>query len=157
MKSSKDNPGVVIPPPLIYAAVFLLSVLMQKVFPLNDHLLHGKYSHYLFFLLLAMAICFTLPALLQFLRSNNTLITIKPANSLQTKGVYAICRNPMYTGLLLLYIALAFKLGNDWTLLFIPIVVFIITRYVIRKEENYLERTFTEEFLRYKSKVKRWI
>ncbi len=44
---------------------------------------------------------FNVPALRQFIKTKNTVVTIKPASSLQTNGIYSVCRNPMYTGLLL--------------------------------------------------------
>lgn len=136
MEQKKDNPGVYIPPPLLYVAVFFLSILFQRLIPVVDIFLQSHYTNYLFYIFLLAALCFLLPSLLQFLNSRNTLITIKPANSLQTSGIYALTRNPMYTGLLMLYTAIAFKLGTPWTFIFIPLVIVVITRFVILKEEK---------------------
>jgi protein-S-isoprenylcysteine O-methyltransferase Ste14 len=36
-------------------------------------------------------------------------------------------------------------------------LMFVVQTYVIRKEEQYLQRAFGEEFIRYKSKVRRWL
>ena len=85
------------------------------------------------------------------------MITIKSANSLQTDGVYAITRNPMYLGLLFLYTGIAFFAGNWWTFILIPMVVIIITTYVISREEKYLLDAFGQDYTSYKIKVRRWI
>jgi len=37
------------------------------------------------------------------------------------------------------------------------LVVVVMQREVIGREERYLERTFGEEYLTYKGKVRRWV
>ena len=91
----KDHPGVYIPPPLIYVAFFFLSVALQKAMPLNSLFLQTAVAATAGRVLLIAGILVLLPALWKFLVSNNTLITIKPAHSLQTAGIYAFTRNPM--------------------------------------------------------------
>jgi protein-S-isoprenylcysteine O-methyltransferase Ste14 len=39
----------------------------------------------------------------------------------------------------------------------LPLVLYVIQREVIEHEERYLERTFGEEYLDYKRKVRRWV
>lgn len=157
MKNQKDNPGVHVPPPFIYAGFFFLSLFLEKIFPFNNAFLHSKTSSYIGYILIAVASIFTIRALTQFFRTKNTLITIKPATSLQTNGIYAFTRNPMYLGLLTLYTGIAFLKGNWWTLALIPIVILIIQIFVIKKEEAYLERAFGNNYMLYKAKVRRWI
>lgn len=108
-------------------------------------------------LFIIIAVTITLPALIKFLTTKNTLITIKPAHSLQTSGIYSISRNPMYLGLLILYIGIAFLKGNYWTFILIPIVILVVTNLVILKEEKYLSRAFGMEYTEYRKKVRRWI
>jgi protein-S-isoprenylcysteine O-methyltransferase Ste14 len=153
----EDSPGVSLPPPLIYALFFGISLLIQKLFPIDKAFFNTNASGIVGFLLLAVCLVFDLPSLIQFFRTKNTLITIKSANSLQTKGLYSISRNPMYTGLLCLYSSLAMLVGNWWTVLFIPFVIFIIQSYVIRREESYLTRRFGQQFIEYKMRVRRWL
>ena len=157
MKTKKRHPGVYIPPPLIYVAIFLISVLLQKVFPVSASFFNTQTAAILGYLFVAFGLIFALPALLKFLKSKNTLITVKPANSLQTDGIYAFTRNPMYLGLLFLYTGIAFFAGNWWTIILIPLVVIIITGYVIKREERYLHDAFGPDFTAYKIKVRRWI
>lgn len=157
METKKTHPGVYIPPPVIYALIFLLSLLLQKLFPISALFFKTQIAAILGYLFVAFGLIFSLPAIVKFIGSKNTLITIKPASSLQTDGVYAITRNPMYLGLLLLYTGIAFFAGNLWTFILIPMVVMIITNYVIGREEKYLLDAFGQDYTSYKIKVRRWI
>jgi protein-S-isoprenylcysteine O-methyltransferase Ste14 len=44
-----------------------------------------------------------------------------------------------------------------WAILLLPLVVYVIQREVIGREERYLERTFGEEYLDYKRRARRWV
>jgi protein-S-isoprenylcysteine O-methyltransferase Ste14 len=44
-----------------------------------------------------------------------------------------------------------------WAILLLPLVLIIIEREVIEREERYLERTFGEEYLNYKRRMRRWV
>jgi protein-S-isoprenylcysteine O-methyltransferase Ste14 len=157
MKSTADNPGVVIPPPLFYAVAFLLSLLLQKLVPLNSAVFHTTTLKITAIAIVGISLVFSIPALLQFLKTKNTVVTIKPANSLQTSGIYSITRNPMYFGLLVLYTGLALLTGNWWTLILMPVLLLVVTQRIIKPEERYLLRAFGEPYESYKGKVRRWI
>lgn len=157
MESKKDHPGIYIPPPLLYVATFLVAVFMQKLVPLNKDFLYATTSKIIGLVIILTGVFFTFPALRQFFKTKNALVTIKPANSLQTTGIYSISRNPMYISLLLFYTGLSFIIGNWWNLLLLPILFLIIQEYVIRREEKYLERRFGQQYFDYKLRVRRWL
>ncbi|HWC53312.1 MAG TPA: isoprenylcysteine carboxylmethyltransferase family protein [Chitinophagaceae bacterium] len=157
MPATKDNPGIVIPPPLFYAATFLLSLLIQKAVPIDNSFFHSMAARIAGIIFIGLWVLFAAPSLLQFFKTKNTLITIKPANSLQTTGIYSISRNPMYVSLLSLYTGLAFLVGNWWTLVLLPILAIVVTALVILPEERYLERAFGKSYIEYKAKVRRWL
>lgn len=158
MKTKKDNPGVYIPPPLFYVAVFLLAIWLQSNFPIDKHIFESRWIRLLGIVILVIAAgVFLFRSLLQFLRSKNTVITALPAHSLQTSGIYSFTRNPMYLGLILVYIGITCFVGNWWNLILLPILMIIVQQYIIKREEQYLERRFGQEYLDYKRKVRRWI
>lgn len=152
-----DHPSVYIPPPMLYASLFLASLVLQRYAPLPNWFVDNPLTPWIGRGLIAAMLCLVLRALLTFLRSRNTVITSKPARSLQTGGIYALSRNPMYLGLLLLYTGLSLLVGNVWTLLLIPLLVLIVTQYIIKREERYLERAFGQAYRSYKQKVRRWL
>lgn len=153
--SVKDHPGVYIPPPLIYAGAFFLSIALQRLMPINSSWLSGNRIAGLF--CIACYLIFFLPAIIRFIRSKNTLVTIKPASSLETSGIYSFTRNPMYLSLLFLYSGIAFFKGNAWTFLLIPVLILAVQSYVISKEEKYLLRTFGNDYVDYRKRVRRWL
>ncbi len=157
MKSKKDHPGVYPPPPLFYVLIFFISIFIQMKFPLSNKNFETNVAFILGLVFVLGAVIILLPALVKFFKTKNTLITIKPANSLQTSGIYSLSRNPMYLGLLSLYIGIAFIKGNYWTFVLIPLVILVITHFVIKKEERYLDRAFGADYAEYRKRVRRWI
>lgn len=72
-------------------------------------------------------------------------------------GPFRYSRNPAYIGFVLLQVAIGCFLDNAWILVFIIPAVVAIQRLVVLREEAYLEAKFGEAYLRYKTKVRRWI
>jgi protein-S-isoprenylcysteine O-methyltransferase Ste14 len=157
MPDAKDHPGIYVPPPIVYAGIFMLSILLQRLVPLPTPFFHERAATIAGILAIVTGIFFNLPAIRQFVKTKNTLVTVKPANSLQTTGIYALTRNPMYVSLLLFYTGLGCIVGNWWTMILLPLLVFCVSRFVIRREENYLTRAFGTLYAEYRSRVRRWI
>jgi protein-S-isoprenylcysteine O-methyltransferase Ste14 len=152
-----DHPGIYIPPPLLYAGIFLLALFMQKEAAIDSHFFRLRVAHMtgIFFFLLAAFFIFR--SLGQFIRTKNTVMTIKPAASLQTTGIYRMTRNPMYQGLLFVYLGLTCWIGNWWNLILLPLLILMIQQYVIKREEKYLTRTFGSAYTEYRQQVRRWL
>ncbi len=157
MQNRKDNPGIKVPPPLLYLAIFLLAIVIQKILPLNKVFFYTATSKVIGIVFILIGLFFNFPALLQFIKTKNTVVTVKPANSLQTKGIYSVSRNPMYISLLLIYTGLSFLIGNWWNLVLLPFLFLVVQEYIIKREERYLDRRFGQEYTDYKSKVGRWL
>jgi protein-S-isoprenylcysteine O-methyltransferase Ste14 len=157
MEHKKDSPGVYIPPPLLYILIFLLALFIQKRAGINDSLFHLQITRWIGILLLIVAVFFLFASLRKFLRSKNTLVLIKAASSLQTDGIYGISRNPMYVGLLFVYLGIACFIGNWWNIILFPFLLLVVQEYIIKREESYLGRAFGEKYRAYKSVVRRWL
>ena len=154
---TQDNPGVYIPPPLIYAAIFFVAQFLQRKIPIGDTLFHWQFMKIAGLLFGVVALFFIVRSLRQFVQSKNTVITVKGASSLQTKGIYSATRNPMYVGLALIYLGVTCFIGNWWNIILLPLLLLIVQKYVIEREEKYLKRRFGQEYLDYKSRVRRWL
>ena len=157
MENKNDNPKIYVPPPLLYVATFFAAVLVQRLLPLNREFFYTTTSKLIGSVFIFIGLFFNFPALRQFFKTKNTLVTIKPANSLQTTGIYAVSRNPMYISLLLFYTGLSFIIGNWWNLILLPFLILIVQEYVIKREEKYLDRRFGQQYFDYKVKVRRWL
>jgi protein-S-isoprenylcysteine O-methyltransferase Ste14 len=153
----KDNPGIYIPPPLIYAAIFLIALFLQKKASIDDTVFKTRLTMIPGVLFFAAAVFFLSRSLVQFIRTRNSVVTVKPAESLQTSGIYRATRNPMYVGLVLVYLGLTCLIGNWWNIILLPVLLLTIQEYVMKREEKYLTRKFGPEYINYKQKVRRWL
>ncbi len=78
-------------------------------------------------------------------------------NRLQTKGIYSIVRNPMYSGLWMLITGTTLMWHNAWTLI-LPVVDWaIMTIVLINTEEKWLLGLYGKEYEEYKKRVNRCI
>jgi len=71
---------------------------------------------------------------------------------LATDGLYAVCRHPVYAAELACVAGVAL-LFQSWLMLTVPVVDYVAFRIFIRKEEEYLEQTFGQEYLDYRRRV----
>jgi protein-S-isoprenylcysteine O-methyltransferase Ste14 len=157
LKHEKDNPGVYVPPPLVYVAFFFIAVWMQNHFPLTETFVRKEVPTIAGFIFIIIALPFLITSLRQFYLTKNTLVTIRPAASLQTRGIYRITRNPMYLALACIYLAITCFIGSWWNLILFPLLITVVQVYIIKREERYLTRRFGDSYLNYKKEVRRWL
>jgi protein-S-isoprenylcysteine O-methyltransferase Ste14 len=93
-----------------------------------------------------------------FRRAKTTVDPTKPrASSLVTWGVYAMSRNPMYLGGLVMLFGWAVFLSNALTFAFLPAYVLYINRFQIGPEERALASLFGAPYLAYQARARRWL
>jgi len=154
MSDNQDNPGIKVPPPLIYVVPLLLGSLLDR-------------RRHISFLPRGAARAMGWPLLgggvllngwfLRTIRNAEVPIrTDKPVPKLTTEGPFRYTRNPSYLALAMIYAGIALLRNSLWAILLLPLVVKVMQREVIGREESYLERTFGQEYLTYKAKVRRW-
>src|SRR4249920_2334112 len=86
-----------------------------------------------------------------FRKAKTTVNPTKPhASSLVTSGIYAISRNPMYLGGLIMLLGWAVFLSNALAFVFLPIYVLYIDRFQIAPEERALALLFGETYVAYR-------
>ena len=78
---------------------------------------------------------------------------------LVTQGPYAIVRNPLYVGNILLYVGIGIMSMTLFPYLQIFALLFFVFQYycIILAEEEFLSEKFSEVFTQYKRSVKRFI
>lgn len=79
----------------------------------------------------------------------------KQEDKMITTGPFAFSRNPIYLGFLLMAFGFNFTLRSFF--IFLVLVLFIILRLVIQKEEKILEDHFGKDYLDYKKRVPRFL
>ena len=152
------NPGVHFPPPFVFVAGFLLAFALDRwVWRFR----FGDGSRPVLvptgWLLIVLGLGIMLWAMLTFRLAHTSVLPFRPATAIVTRGPYRFSRNPMYVGLSLLYVGLAFLTGMAWPLVVLPVVLVALTALVIRREERYLEDAFGAEYAAYSARVRRWL
>jgi protein-S-isoprenylcysteine O-methyltransferase Ste14 len=155
MAGDQDNPGINVPPPLIYLLPLVLGLLLDRRARLP--FLPRGVARGLGWSLLGGGIALN-GWFLKTIRSAEVPIrTDRPVPRLTTEGPFRYTRNPGYLALAVIYAGIAILRNSLWAMLLLPLVVVVIQREVIGREERYLERTFGEEYLAYKQRVRRWV
>lgn len=75
---------------------------------------------------------------------------------LMTGGPYSFSRNPMLLGIYIYDLGILAWLESPWPLIVFAVEVFLLTLQV-RSEEKRLEADFSEEYLKYKGSVRRYL
>jgi protein-S-isoprenylcysteine O-methyltransferase Ste14 len=157
--NGRDRPGVVAHPPLIYGGFLALGFGLDWAWPapLFAARLAGGWRIALGALLAACGGLLLAAGIRQFRKRGTSFRTDKPSTAVITNGLYRYSRNPLYIALSLVYAGLGVALDSVWVLALLVPVLLVIRFGVVAREERYLERTFGEEYLRYKRAVRRWL
>lgn len=156
--SQDDHAGVIARPPLLYGAGLAAGVLLEYLWPLGT----GLFAPALVVLVIGAAsfLCGGMvlaSAIRRFGHAGTTVPTNTPTTALVTDGPYRYSRNPIYIALTMVYAGLALMLNAWWAFAALPVVLAIMERGVIRREEAYLEARFGETYRTYREKVSRWL
>jgi protein-S-isoprenylcysteine O-methyltransferase Ste14 len=147
--------GIHFPPPFLYVGHLLLGLLLDRWLPLPA--LPRTPSRLIAAAVLLPGFALIFWSLWLFLRARTSPLPMRPTTAIVRSGPYRLTRNPMYLGMLLLYLGVAFLFDITWALVLTPVLVVLVGRLVIGKEERYLEATFGDDYRRYKTQVRRWI
>jgi protein-S-isoprenylcysteine O-methyltransferase Ste14 len=153
--NERDNPGINVPPPLIYLLPLSLGLLLDR----RRHLpfLPRGAERTLGWPLLGGGLMLNGWFLRKIRQADVPIRTDKPVPRLTTEGPFRYTRNPSYLALAMIYAGIAALRNSLWAILLLPLVVVVVQREVIEREERYLERAFGEEYLAYKGRVRRWV
>lgn len=92
-----------------------------------------------------------------FRRHSTGLLPGQPTYSMIESGPYRLSRNPLYVGLLVLYVGLALLAPTFWGLVLFPIAVLLVHWGAILPEERYLSERFGAPYDDYRRRVRRWL
>ncbi len=152
--SSQDTPGVLAPPPLIFATALVLGWLLDRVVPLP--LLPAAIAPWAGGVLVIVALAIAAGAIREMRRARTAVDPYTPSSALVRTGPFARSRNPIYVALFLLSLGLSLLVNALWCgALLLPAVI-VLRRFVIAREEAYLERRFGDEYRRYRASTRRW-
>ncbi|MCA9352259.1 hypothetical protein KC866_02620 [Patescibacteria group bacterium] len=109
------------------------------------------------FLILLMGLYFRIKSSLYFYSRNLSILNLKPQDILITDGIYSISRNPLYIGIILIFLGIVLLYGS-MTGIFLWIISFLFCDWWVRKkEEKRMQIKFKNTFEVYKKRTPRWI
>lgn len=82
-----------------------------------------------------------------------TLLKEFSKDKLMTEGIYKIVRNPIYSSFICFIVPAFVILTKSLLIMSTPIFMYLVFKILIKKEENDLEQTFSQDYLKYKAKT----
>jgi protein-S-isoprenylcysteine O-methyltransferase Ste14 len=149
----EDHADVKIHPPVLAAFHLAAALLIGWLVPITL----PAWSMYVGWIIVLLALIVAFSGLRALLAAQTSPNPHSPVTALVTERVYHLTRNPIYVGYLLLVIGFPLLIGNVWGVIAAFVQVPLFNRLVIAHEEEYLARKFGDEYLKYKSAVRRWI
>jgi protein-S-isoprenylcysteine O-methyltransferase Ste14 len=154
-RGNPDNAGVIAPPPLIFGIPLAIALYENQSKPFA--ILEPRYGRIGGVALIGVGVVLMVVAMIQFIRAHTAIVPNRPTTALVDRWPYSMSRNPIYLSLAIIYVGISFFFDTLWPFLLLPLVLIVIQRGVIDREERYLEGKFGGDYIDYKMRVRRWL
>lgn len=155
--ASNNLEKIRVPAPVLTIFHLILVILLRRLLPLPVPV--SAFAQWLGLGLAALGFILGLMALIEFRRTRTRVASgpKKATAGFVSTGIYHYTRNPIYLGFVFMLIGLSLSMGTYWgVILAWPLIVFM-NNLVIKPEEISLEKRFKDQYIDYKSKVRRWL
>ena len=142
---------------VVFGIPFLISIAMHFVIPFS--LPQGIFRQVLIpvgIVLILIGIDFIVLARREFAYFSQPTDPGHPTSRIINTGVFAISRNPLYLGGVIIFLGLALALNIPWALVTLLLSIILCHYVLIVPEERYLAAKFGEEYKEYAASVHRW-
>ncbi|CAG0973057.1 protein-S-isoprenylcysteine O-methyltransferase [Anaerolineales bacterium] len=143
---------------VVFGIPFLISIAIHFVVPFS--LPQGILRQVLIpvgIVLILIGICLIVLARREFAYFSQPTDPGHPTSRIINTGVFAISRNPLYLGGVIIFLGLALALNMLWALVTLLLSIIICHYVLIVPEERYLAAKFGEEYKEYAASVHRWL
>lgn len=163
MKKENDYAKVITYPPIIALSFFLLSLGLQKYYPLatpeflETQTIESQALRIglpIFFFFISSLLIIT--SLLSMKKAKTNVIPYKPTLAIVTTGVFAYTRNPIYLSFFLIFLGLCLFFKIIWGFLVFIFLYLTFHFGIILREEKYLSEKFGSAYHKYTLKTRRW-
>ena len=155
MADDKDVAGVVAPPPLIFGIPLAVALYEQTSHPLQ--IAPRLVAIALGIVMFGVALPIFISAVMQFRKANTAVKPYQPTTAIVDTWPYSFSRNPIYLSMALIYVGVSCLFNSWWPIFLLPLVLLVIQRGVIEREEMYLTRKFGDVYIAYRQRVRRWL
>jgi len=152
-EQSKDSPDVISCPPLVYLAALSLGLLLDWLVPSQ------RFSSFPVtgWLLAFAGFLIGFWGVRTFIHFGTNVRPDLPVTALVTSGPYRYSRNPLYMACTIIYLGITLSVGSLWLLVILMPTLALMHWKIVRREEEYLESRFGDDYRAYKARVNRWI
>ena len=155
--TARDTPGVIAPPPLIYLGFLLAGWGLHQLIGGPELGLEPQVRRGLAFVLVIGGLMLEWMAVGRFRRLGTLPEPWKTTTALATDGVYRFSRNPIYLGFNLIFVGFAVAMDSAVALACLFPCLIVVDRFVVVREERYLEAKFGQVWRDYQARVRRWL
>ena len=153
-----DHPGVAIRPPRLFLIALVSGISIDWFLnPWPDIDIDRMWRIGGGLVAAAVGILLASIAIRAFLRAGTNIPTTQASTSLVTTGLHGFSRNPIYIGMIILYLGLAVAAGSFTAIGLVIPVGLVLHFLVVRREEAYLTAKFGAQYLDYIARVPRWL
>lgn len=154
MAAGEDKEHVPLPP-LVYLAGILLGLGIDYLIPIR--VIPSVLQQPVGGVLMSLGLVIALLSVATLYRAGTSPLHERPTTNVVPGGVFNWSRNPIYVGMTLICVGLAFFFDRAWIIAGTVPAVLVIHFIVIAREEAFLEAKFGQAYLDYKRQVRRWI
>lgn len=149
----QDTPDVLMFPPALFLLFLMGGIVLDWLIPMNWG--HGWGG--LGLVIFGAAIGIILWCRKLFENAQTNISPLEPSNALVTEGPFSYSRNPIYVCFIAGYIGLAMMADAPVMLLLAGGLWYMLDKYIIEPEEEYLTEKFGEQYLDYTTLTRRWL
>jgi protein-S-isoprenylcysteine O-methyltransferase Ste14 len=142
-------------PPVAIGAPWLLGLIATRAW--GDPFELGDWRVPFGWLLVGAFVVWNGWSLWLFAHHETGLLPGQATTSMIESGPYRLSRNPLYVGLLTLYLGAALLVQTTWALALFPLAVLLVHWGAIRPEERFLHERFGSSYDDYTRRVRRWL
>lgn len=154
MAESRENPGIIAPPPLLYGGALLIALLLQRLRPLP--IFSQASALWPGLGLVALGAGIAIWGRQALMAAGTNVNPYRPSTAIADSGPYRFSRNPLYVSLTLIYSGLTMAFDTWWGFILLMPVLIVMHFGVIRREERYLEQKFSDSYRQYRARVRRY-
>ena len=152
------GPGIRCPAPVIFIGAFLLAWALNRgwylpIAPAGRGIVRLTAGWFL----IGAGLLVAAAGIMALVRARTTFLPDRESNDLVTAGPFARSRNPIYAGMMAIYVGVALAANSAWPILLLPLVWIVMRAGIIAREERYLAEKFGAKYVDYRRRVRRWL
>ena len=157
VRKHSDTAGVIAAPPLLFGAALVVALLLHAMHPIRMLPAGNGPLRLAGAALVVLGLMLSIAVVRVFGRAGTQVSPYRRTTRFVSTGPYRYTRNPDYIGQTLTYAGIAMVANSWWPVFLLPVVLYLVQRGVVRREERYLEAKFGQEYRDYMTSVPRWV